>query len=91
MSRNIYKETYEKYIQIIASQLNYLEMYDKLDMSTATCKEIRSMVEDGYIVRYRNDPIFNAKVQMVVASLMTEFGRTMDDVIKERFQNDPPK
>lgn len=87
MRRNIYEETYNKYIQIIASQLNYLEVAEKLVMKTATAKDINKLSDDGYLVRYRNDPIFNAKVQMVVASLMTEFNATLEDAIAERLEN----
>lgn len=87
MTRNVYEETYEKYLEVISSSLHYLEMQDKVDVSTATYEELRSMAEDGYIVRYQNDRIFNAKVQMIVASLMTEFDNAMNDVIKERLPN----
>jgi len=87
MTRNVYEETYQKYLEVISSSLHYLEMQDKVDVNTATAEELRSMAEDGYIVRYRNDRMFNAKVQMIVASLMTEFGNAMDDVIKERLPN----
>ena len=58
-----------EFTEVIGSRLHYFESVDKVDLNVCTAKDIADL-HDGWVHRYRNDPMFNAKVNSIVASLM---------------------
>ena len=53
---------------VVAKGLHYLENLEATQ-KMVTCEEV-IRATDGGIERYRNDPIYHAKVQMLVAHLL---------------------
>lgn len=59
------------FIKIVAEQLHYFDRIRELDLTTCKAADIAE-ITDGSIDRYRNDPVFYAKVNSIVCLLMQE-------------------
>lgn len=55
--------------RIVGSGLHYYENSDSLDLNTCEYTDILNL-QDGWINRYRSEPIFHARVESLVANLM---------------------
>jgi len=58
-----------QFTEIVASGLHYYDKQDSIDMLSVTAKEINNMV-DGWKERYKEERLFKAKVDSIVARLM---------------------
>jgi hypothetical protein len=64
-----YSELHDRFTEIAASQIHYFDRVDGVDLSRATADEVRNL-SDGWILRYRSDAMFNARVRSMVSQLM---------------------
>lgn len=62
------------FITIVAEQLHYYDRSQSVDLRTCKYADIIEMAE-GALDRYRNDPIFHAKVIGIVSRLTQEIDR----------------
>lgn len=69
--RRDYRVMSDKFTEIVASNLHYFERVEGIDLTRATADEVRCL-SDRWILRYRNEPSFNAKVRKITAQLMAE-------------------
>jgi len=53
----------------VAQQLHYFENISKLDLNNVYAREITDMAQGG-IDRFKHDPIYNAKVNSMVAGIL---------------------
>lgn len=63
-----YRRISESVAEEIIHAMHYWDHYDKIDLSTASADDILRCTEGG-IERYRNDPIFRAKVMSLTSAI----------------------
>lgn len=66
-----YRDIADISTKVVAGRLHYFDKIDTIDLCTCNASDILEM-EKGSIDRYRNDPIFHAKVMSIVSSLIQE-------------------
>jgi len=63
-------DIYNKFTDIVASNLHYQDCVEREGKQALTGKEFFDM-QKGWVKRYSNDPRFHARVDSMVAALMT--------------------
>jgi len=63
------RQLHDDFIKIIGTGLHYYEHQNQIDLNKCTAEEINDLTE-GWVERYREEPIFHAKVSSLVAQLM---------------------
>lgn len=75
-----YRKTYDAFLDIVASNLHYQDVMEQQgDNQRLTVQDVMNRHE-GFINRYRNDPLFNARVDSMVAALTVALRELEEDV-----------